>query len=265
MDWQATSGNSDPDAEPDTPGRNRPAPDIDVSLQNHSLTLLALMAAHPMPHRALQRFRDLVEAWRSEPSEASLGRALQAPAGRFPMNIDQVVQLLIPPRSSIESRAADGVTATVARKVERRSVPRLGQAPWPPREHAHHDVWRAADSHQQMHDLFLMALLSTHAEPRRISGQFRALLERLARSSSDSALDPMSLVAVRRSAMRFDRIIQVVASAADESPVSAAVPDPEPAATRRPRAAAARAVRSNVRTQAPRTQPLGSSSSSRDA
>ena len=59
--------------------------DIDVALQNQSLTLLALMAAHPLPHQALTRFRDLVDAWHQDPSEASLIRTLQARIGRFPM------------------------------------------------------------------------------------------------------------------------------------------------------------------------------------
>jgi hypothetical protein len=183
--------------------------DIDVALQNQSLTLLALMAAHPLPHQALTRFRDLVDAWHQEPSEASLIRALQARAGRFAMNVDQVIQLLIPPRSAATGRLRSSAQASAsARNV-------AGRTTGATRAEGAHDIWRAADSHQHMHDLFLMALLSTHTEPRRVSGQFRSLLSRLARSTAESALDPTSLVAVRRSAMRFDRIIQIVLAARD--------------------------------------------------
>jgi hypothetical protein len=168
------------------------------------------------------------------------------------MNVDQVVQLLIPPVSAPVPSTLNSVVGSTSRKIERRSVPRPGQRAWPPTDAGLHDVWRAVDSHQHMHDLFLMALLSTHTEPRRISGQFRALLERLARSTSGSALDPTSLVAVRRSAMRFDRILQIVTSAADAPPpVDSDTPQPEALASRHPRAAAARAAQRSVRTQSP--------------
>jgi len=185
--------------------------DIDVALQNQSLTLLALMAAHPLPHQALARFRDLVDAWHQDPSEASLIRTLQARIGRFPMNVDQVVQLLIPPRPAADGNAQRSAQALTDERVagRRRGTHLPGDA---------HDIWRAADSHQHMHDLFLMALLASHTDPRRVSGQFRSLLSRLARSTAESALDPTSLVAVRRSAMRFDRIIQIVLSSRDALP-----------------------------------------------
>jgi len=212
MEWHASS-----DADGEQSDRDESAldgtvsgSDIDVALQNQSLTLLALMAAHPLPHQALTRFRDLVDAWHQEPSEASLIRALQARAGRFAMNVDQVIQLLIPPRSAATGRLRSSAQASAsARNVAGRTTGATR-----PAEGAH-DIWRAADSHQHMHDLFLMALLSTHTEPRRVSGQFRSLLSRLARSTAESALDPTSLVAVRRSAMRFDRIIQIVLAARD--------------------------------------------------
>jgi hypothetical protein len=250
MDWRVSNEDSDPEPESESRPRREPhGTDIDLSLQNQSLTLLALMAAHPMPHRALQRFRDLVEAWRREPTEASLIRVLQAPAGRFAMNIDQVVQLLIPPKPATAPVTTHGSPGAASRRIERRCVPRPGQVAWPPVGEERHDVWRAADTHQQMHDLFMMALLSTHTEPRRISGQFRALLERLARSAGDSALDATSLVAVRRSAMRFDRILQLVALVADAPPPVDPVPaGPEPRASGGPRAAA-RAARPRVRAQ----------------
>jgi hypothetical protein len=250
MDWHASSDSDDRAPEEDSPARGLAnGADIDVSLQNQSLTLLALMAAHPMPHRALQRFRDLVEASRRDASESSLVRTLQARPGRFTMNVDQVVQLLIPRKPATAQATLNGALGSASRGVERRSVPRLGQLAWSPVGEQPHDVWRAVDSHQHMHDLFLMALLSTHTEPRRISGQFRALLERLARSTSDSALDPTSLVAVRRSAMRFDRILQIVTSAADAPPpADSGDAEPEARESRRPRAAARPTQRSG-RTQ----------------
>ena len=185
--------------------------DIDVALQNQSLTLLALMATHPLPHQALTRFRDLVDAWHQDPSEASLIRTLQARIGRFPMNVDQVVQLLIPPRLATDGNAQRSAQTLAGERVAgRRRGTHLPEGT--------HDIWRAADSHQHMHDLFLMALLASHTDPRRVSGQFRSLLSRLARSTAESALDPTSLVAVRRSAMRFDRIIQIVLSSRDALP-----------------------------------------------
>ena len=185
--------------------------DIDVALQNQSLTLLALMATHPLPHQALTRFRDLVDAWHQDPSEASLIRTLQARIGRFPMNVDQVVQLLIPPGPAADGNAQGSAQALAGERVAgRRRGTHLPEGT--------HDIWRAADSHQHMHDLFLMALLASHTDPRRVSGQFRSLLSRLARSTAESALDPTSLVAVRRSAMRFDRIIQIVLSSRDALP-----------------------------------------------
>jgi hypothetical protein len=247
MDWHASSDSDDRAPDGDSPTRgNANGADIEVSLQNQSLTLLALMAAHPMPHRALQRFRDLLDAWRHDPCETSLVSALQARPGRFPMNVDQVVQLLIPRKPAINGGSS--------RRAERRSVPRLGQAPWPPNDDKCHDVWRAVDSCQHMHDLFVMALLATHTEPRRISGQFRALLGRLAKSTGESALDPAALVAVRRSAMRFDRILQIVTSALDAPPAAAPNIDAPPEViheTRRPRAAAARSTRRSVRAESP--------------
>ncbi len=216
MEWHASS-----DAVGDKSDRDESAldgtvsgSDIDVALQNQSLTLLALMAAHPLPHQALTRFRDLVDAWHQEPSEASLIRALRARAGRFAMNVDQVVQLLIPPRSAATGRPRSSAQASAS---ARSTASRTGATR--PAEGAH-DIWRAADSNQHMHDLFLMALLSTHTEPRRVSGQFRSLLQRLARSTAESALDPTTLVAVRRSAMRFDRIIQIVLAARDSLPAA---------------------------------------------
>jgi hypothetical protein len=183
--------------------------DIDVALQNQSLILLALMAAHPLPHLALTRLRDLVDAWHEDPSDAALICALQAPPGRFALNVDQVVQLLIPPRPAANGRAPTSDPASAGERTGGHGSV-TGH-----RSDSKHDIWRAADSHQHMHDLFLMALLSTHTEPRRVSGQFRSLLSRLARSTAESALDATSLVAVRRSAMRFDRIIQLVLSARD--------------------------------------------------
>ena len=215
MEWHAPS---DADEHPnDTDGSAMEdivgGRDIDVALQNQSLTLLALMATHPLPHQALTRFRDLVDAWHQDPSEASLIRTLQARIGRFPMNVDQVVQLLIPPRPAADGNAQRSAQALAGERVAgRRRGTHLPDGS--------HDIWRAADSHQHMHDLFLMALLASHTDPRRVSGQFRSLLSRLARSTAESALDPTSLVAVRRSAMRFDRIIQIVLAARDSLPAA---------------------------------------------
>ena len=116
MEWHASS-----DADGEQSDRDESAldgtvsgSDIDVALQNQSLTLLALMAAHPLPHQALTRFRDLVDAWHQEPSEASLIRALQARAGRFAMNVDQVIQLLIPPRSAATGRLRSSAQASAS-------------------------------------------------------------------------------------------------------------------------------------------------------
>ena len=74
-----------------------------------------------------------------------------------------------------------------------------------------------------MHDLFVMALLATHTTPDLIAGQFRTLLERLGKSPVSTTLDAEAFVAVRRSAMRFDRIVKLVTSARDEQPCDTAV------------------------------------------
>jgi hypothetical protein len=189
MDW---SSSVEHDSSP--PGTDHdagiPRDDIAVALQNQSLTLISLLAMHPRPHLTLRRFRDLVDAWRQHPTEQSLVAALRAKPGRFAMNIDQVMQALIP--------ANDAPTQSM------RAQPR-----------GTHDVWRAADSCQHMHDLFVMSLLATHTTPDLVSGQFRTLLERLGKTPVSTTLDATALVAVRRSAMRFDRIVQLVTSARD--------------------------------------------------
>ena len=177
-----------------------PRQEVGLDLQNQSLTLISLLAMHPRPHLTLRRFRDLADAWCQEPSEQALVVALRAAPGRFGMNLDQVMQALVPPTPSTSSRPCSGS--------------KLDQ----------HDVWRALDACQHMHDLFVMALLATHTTPDLVSGQFRTLLERLGKSPISTTLDATALVAVRRSAMRFDRIVQLVMSARDGQRTDAAAP-----------------------------------------
>jgi hypothetical protein len=71
---------------------------------------------------------------------------------------------------------------------------------------------RVAD-YQRMHDLFLLALLSAHPEPRAMRGQFRTLLAGLTASHARYAFDESFLLAVRRSALRLDRMLELVITA----------------------------------------------------
>jgi hypothetical protein len=197
VDWTVAVETDDPPRVDETDAGIHPQ-EVGLDLQNQSLTLISLLAMHPRPHLALRRLRDLADAWRREPSEQALAAAMRAAPGRFGMNLDQVMQALVPPTQS--SRAGSGSQVD------------------------EHDIWRALDACQHMHDLFVMALLATHTTPDLVSGQFRTLLERLGKSPVSTTLDATALVAVRRSAMRFDRIVRLVMSARDGQRTDAAVP-----------------------------------------
>jgi hypothetical protein len=185
-----------------------PRREIGVDLQNQSLTLISLLAMHPRPHLALRRCRDLVDAWRRDPTERALAAALRQKPGRFGMNLDQVMQALVP----AEAKSSRPGRTTLS---------------------GPHDVWRATDACQHMHDLFVIALLETHTDPDLAAGQFRTLLDRLGKSTAGTTLDATALVAVRRSAMRFDRIVQLVAAARDGAdPGRLPLPDTGPASKR---------------------------------
>jgi hypothetical protein len=68
------------------------------------------------------------------------------------------------------------------------------------------------DDYLRMHDLFLIALLAEHPEPRQIRGQFRTLLAGLTASHARLAFDETFLMAIRRSALRLDGMLELVIS-----------------------------------------------------
>ena len=74
------------------------------------------------------------------------------------------------------------------------------------------DSEQCVSDYQRMHDLFLVALLSEHPEPRQIRGQFRTLLAGLTASHARLAFDETFLMAIRRSALRIDRMLELVTS-----------------------------------------------------
>jgi hypothetical protein len=71
------------------------------------------------------------------------------------------------------------------------------------------DEQRVGD-YQRMHDLFLVALLAAHPEPRQVRGQFRMLLAGLTASHARLTFDERFLMAIRRSALRLDRMLELV-------------------------------------------------------
>jgi len=64
-----------------------------------------------------------------------------------------------------------------------------------------------------MHDLFVLALLAAHPHPEVIRGQFRVLLSGLAASHSRFAFGDDFVLTVRRSLLRFDRMLNLVLAA----------------------------------------------------
>lgn len=78
---------------------------------------------------------------------------------------------------------------------------------------------RAFVAQQQIHDLILMALISMHPKPESVMREFRGLVDRL---TGTVAREPMSddsfALAVRRSADRFDRMVQRVLPVINATP-----------------------------------------------
>jgi hypothetical protein len=66
---------------------------------------------------------------------------------------------------------------------------------------------RTFDAHQQMHDLFLISLLATHPEPGKVLRLFRTLLDGLTASTPDALRQNTFLLAVKRSAIHFERMV----------------------------------------------------------
>jgi hypothetical protein len=83
--------------------------EAEVCLQAESVMVMALLAMHPRPHQVMRRFRDLLDTWQNDPSEAALLERLKAPSGRIPSTVEQVIHLLQPPRSLIA--ASDGASS----------------------------------------------------------------------------------------------------------------------------------------------------------
>ncbi len=95
------------------------------------------------------------------------------------------------------------------------------------------------DAREQMHDLFVLALLAAHPQPEVVRGQFRILLSGLAASHSRYAFGDDFVITVRRSLLRFDQLLNLVlaakkggtravesraASAATRAPVATEIP-----------------------------------------
>ena len=84
------------------------------------------------------------------------------------------------------------------------------------------DRSRAIDVHEEMHSLFVLALLSAHPDPETVRGQFKTLLNGLAASHSRYVFGDDFVVSVRRSILRFDRMLRLVQFARDEIEAAAA-------------------------------------------
>ena len=68
---------------------------------------------------------------------------------------------------------------------------------------------RAFVAHEQMQDLFLVALVAQHPDPRGVLRQFRELVYHFtAATASDPAVEESFVAAIRRSAIRFDRMVE---------------------------------------------------------
>jgi hypothetical protein len=81
----------------------------EVCLQAESVMVMTLLAMHPRPHLVMRRFRDLLDTWHNDPSEAALLERLKAPCGQIPSTVEQVIHLLQPPRFA--SARIDGATS----------------------------------------------------------------------------------------------------------------------------------------------------------
>jgi hypothetical protein len=154
-------------------------------LQAGSHMVMAMLAMHPRPHRVMRRFRDLLETCRTDPSDDGIIERLQTGIGQVPSTLEQLLHAL---HGAELMSDADG-----------------GQ--------------RCYDS-ERMHDLFLAALLSSHPQPHLIRGQFRTLLAGLTASHARYAFDESFLLSIRRSALRLDRMIELVISAQETAAVT---------------------------------------------
>ena len=67
---------------------------------------------------------------------------------------------------------------------------------------------RAFVAHQQMLDLFLVALIAKHSDPQGVMRQFRELVDQLTAATPALVRDESFLARVRRSATRFDGMVQ---------------------------------------------------------
>jgi hypothetical protein len=168
--------------------------------------VMAMLAMHPRPQQAMRRFRDLLETWRNDPSEARLQERLLAPSGNIPSTIEQVINLLRPHDTEGDEFSTPLDTST----------PDLGFAG---------DI----DAQQRMHDFLVLALLAAHPHPAVIRCQFRILCNGLAASHSSFAFGDDFVLTVRRSLLRFDHMLNLVlatrkggnpASAATQAPVT---------------------------------------------
>ena len=87
---------------------------------------------------------------------------------------------------------------------------------------------RAFIAHQQAVDLILVALISTHPEPERVMHQFRSLVNQLTAATPPSGSDGSFLTAIRRSATRFDvmveRLLPAINPPHDDAPPSISEP-----------------------------------------
>jgi hypothetical protein len=85
-----------------------------------------------------------------------------------------------------------------------------------------HDFSRAIDVHEQMHNLFVLALLASHPDPETVRGQFRRLLNGMAAAHSRYVFGDDFVVSVRRSILRFDRMLRMVLTARHEMEIAVA-------------------------------------------
>jgi len=197
-------------------GQGSSTHDGGATLPSQSLMVMAMLAMHPRPQQVMRRFRDLLETWRNDPSEARLQERLLAPSGNIPSTIEQVINLLQP-------HGAEGDEFSTPLDT---STPDLGFAG---------DI----DAHELMHDFFVLALLAAHPHPAVIRCQFRILFSGLAASHSRFAFGDDFVLTVRRSLLRFDHMLNLVlasgkggnlapesraASAATQAPAAAGVP-----------------------------------------
>jgi hypothetical protein len=99
------------------------------------------------------------------------------------------------------------------------------------------DYSRSIDVHEEMHSLFVLALLSAHPDPETVRGQFRTLLNGLAAVHSRYVFGDDFVVSVRRSILRFDRMLHLVLAARSADEPTATVASAVPAVAESPIAA----------------------------